>query len=202
MNFKSRRTEQTEATRRALLDSARALFAQRGYADIGTEEIVRQARVTRGALYHHFRGKEDLFRAVFEEINAELGERAARGAMAEQDPWEQMRTGAHAFLDACLDPAVQRIALLDAPAVLGWETSRELDKQAGLGIAEAVIGAAMEAGAIERGPVQPLAHLLLAALHEGAMLIAGADDVGAAREEVGVSIDLLLAGLRRRGEEA
>ncbi len=201
MSFKSRRTEQTEATRRALLDSARALFAQRGYADIATEEIVRQARVTRGALYHHFRGKEDLFRAVFEEIISELGERAAQGAMTAQDPWEQMRMGAHTFLDACLDPAVQRIALLDGPAVLGWETSRELDKQAGLGIAEAVIGAAMEAGAIERGPVQPLAHLLLAALHEGAMLIAGAQDVGAARAEVGASIDLLLTGLRRRGEE-
>jgi len=198
MSFKSRRAEQTEATRRALVDSARELFAQRGYADVGTEEIVRRARVTRGALYHHFRGKDDLFRAVFEEIVSELGQRAARGAMAEEDPWEQMRTGAHAFLDACLDPAVQRIALLDGPSVLGWETSRELDKQAGLGIAEAVIGAAMEAGAIERGPLQPLAHLLLAALHEGAMLIAGAEDVGAAREEVGASIDLLLAGLRRR----
>jgi len=201
MNSKSRRAEQTEATRRALLDSARELFAQRGYADVGTEEIVRRARVTRGALYHHFRGKADLFRAVFEKLNCDLAERVAQGALAEQDPWEQMRTGARAFLDACLDPAVQRIALLDAPAVLGWETSRQLDKQAGLGIAEQVIGAAMEAGAIERGPLQPLAHLLLAALHEGAMLIAGAQDVGAAREEVGASIDLLLAGLRTRREE-
>ncbi|HEV2769989.1 MAG TPA: helix-turn-helix domain-containing protein [Solirubrobacteraceae bacterium] len=201
MSFKSRRAEQTEATRRALVDAARALFAERGYADVATEEIVRQARVTRGALYHHFRGKEDLFRAVFEEINGELAERAAQGAMAAQDPWEQMRTGAHAFLDACLDPAVQQIALLDAPAVLGWETSRELDQQAGLGIAEAVIGAAMAAGAIQRGPLQPLAHLLLAALHEGAMLIARAQDVDAARDEVGRSVDLLLTGLRTRGGE-
>lgn len=199
---KSRRTEQIEATRRALLDSARELFAERGYVDVGTEEIVRRARVTRGALYHHFRCKEDLFRAVYEEVSGELGRRAAQGAMGETNPWERLQTGARAFLDACLDPAMQRITVLDGPAVLGWETTRELDKQAGLGIAEAVIDEAMEAGAIEPGPVRPLAHLLLAVLYEGAMMIGWAEDRSAAREEVGATIDRLFAGLRTSAEES
>jgi AcrR family transcriptional regulator len=196
MMTRSRRTEQTEGTRRALLDSARALFTERGYADVSTEEIVRRARVTRGALYHHFRGKEDLFRAVLEELNAELGERAAHRVVGETDPWNQLRAAAQGFLDAAMDPAVQRIALVDAPSVLGWETWRELDEQAALGMTELMVGTAMQAGAIVDAPLRPLAQLLLAALNEGAIMIARASDGARAREEVGTTVDLLLAGLR------
>jgi AcrR family transcriptional regulator len=199
MEVQSRRTEQTEATRRALLDSARGLFAERGYAGVGTEEIVRRARVTRGALYHHFRGKDDLFGAVFEELNREITERVAKVAMAQEDPWEKMRAGSEAFLDACREPAVQRIVLLDAPSVLGWETWRAIDEQAGLGLVEAVLAEAVEAGVIERQPLRPLAHLLLGALHEGAMVIARSEDAAAAREEVGASFGRVLAGLRSGG---
>src|SRR5690349_6178078 len=146
MNLKA---EQAEATRAALVAAARTLFAQRGYANVGTEEIVRSARVTRGALYHHFNGKEDLFRAVFEAVETELMQRiGATADLAAGGPLEVLRSGADAFLDASIEPEVQQIVLLDAPSVLGWETWRELGENYGLGLVMSVLEAAMEAGAM------------------------------------------------------
>jgi AcrR family transcriptional regulator len=198
----SLRLEQAEATRAALLEAARALFAQRGYAAVGTEEIVRRARVTRGALYHHFRGKEDLFRAVVEDVERELTERIAAEALAIEavDPWAALRGGARAFLAASAEPEVQRIIMLDAPAVLGWEAWREIGERYGLGLVEGVLEAAMEAGALARQPARPLAHVLMGALDEAAMYVARADDVAGAREEMAGTIDRLLEGLRAGGD--
>jgi len=110
------KAERSEATRAALIATARALFAERGYAAVGTEEIVRATGVTRGALYHHFTGKRELFQAVYEEVERQLVERIATSAMSSAgDPLQALTAGAEAFLDACEDPAVQRIALVDAP---------------------------------------------------------------------------------------
>src|SRR5437764_3794597 len=110
---------QSEATRAALVEAARPLFAQRGYAAVATEEIVRSAGVTRGALYHHFAGKAELFAAVYEEVEQELLESIAASAIGgATDPLQALRAGARAFFDACEDPAVQRISLIDAPSVL------------------------------------------------------------------------------------
>jgi len=197
MNVKSRKAEQSEATRAALIEAARSLFAQRGFKAVSTEEIVQRARVTRGALYHHFRGKEDLFRAVFEQVEAELTEQIATQAMTTADPWEAMRAGAQAFLDACLDPAVQQITLLDAPSVLGWEQWREIGQRYGLGLVQASLQAAMDGGQLAPQPVRPLAHLLMGALDEAAMLVARADDVAATRKEVGETLERYLAGLKQ-----
>lgn len=193
----TRRAEQAEATRAALVAAARGLFAERGYAAVGTEEIVRRARVTRGALYHHFAGKEGLFEAVFEQVEGELTEQVAGVAMRAAGPWEGMRSGARAFLDACLDPAVQQITLLDAPSVLGWERWREIGQRYGLGLVQASVQAAIDAGEIEPQPVRPLAHLLIGALDEAAMLVARADDVQATRREVGEALERYLEALRR-----
>jgi hypothetical protein len=107
-----------------------------------------------------------------------------------------LRTGADAFLDACLEPAVQRIVLLEAPAVLGWETWREIDQAYGLGLVQAVLEVAMAAGAIRKAPVEPLAHILLGGLVEGAMLLACSDDPDSARRQVGEAIALIIEGLR------
>src|SRR5207247_3458166 len=112
------KAEHAEATRDALIASARRLFARRGYADVPIEEIVRRARVTRGALYHHFRDKADLFRAVFESAQQDLAKQLHAAAMAQPDPARHLEVGSHAFLDACTKPDVQRIVLLDGPAVL------------------------------------------------------------------------------------
>ncbi len=196
---RSLKAEQSEATRAALVKVAGELFAERGYASVGTEEIVRATGVTRGALYHHFAGKRELFAAVYEEVERQLVEQIATSAIASAtDPLQALHAGAQAFLDACEDPAVQRIALLDAPSVLGWERWREIGMNYGFGLVHASVQAAMDSGLIERQPAGPLAHLLLGALDEGAMLVARADDGGETRRQVGASVDRFLDALAPR----
>ena len=198
---RSAQAERSEATRAALLQTARAMFAQRGYAAVATEEIVRSAGVTRGALYHHFAGKAELFEAVYEDVERELLESIAASAVGEaSDPLQALRAGARAFFDACEDPAVQRISLIDAPSVLGWERWREIGMRYALGLVQEVLAEAMAAGLIATQPVQPLAHLLLGAIDEGAMLVARADDGGETRAQVTAALesflDALAAGAR------
>lgn len=197
MNVKRTQAERSEATREALIEAARSLFAERGYAGVGTEEIVRAAGVTRGALYHHFGGKRDLFEAVYERVEAELAQRIASGALDADAaaPLEAMRAGAEMFLQACTEPEAQRIALLDGPSVLGWDRWREIAAEHGLGLIEGTLQAAVDAGAIPEQPVRPLAHLLMGALDEAAMLVARAEDPEAMRAEVGHTLDRLIAAL-------
>src|SRR5918996_6185674 len=116
-----RREAEARATRDALVQAALELFTEKGYAGVGTEEIVARAKVTRGALYHHFANKRDLFREVVEKVEGDLVEGIAAKMQAVDDPWELMMAGMRAFLDACEEPAVKQINLTDAPAVLGWE---------------------------------------------------------------------------------
>jgi AcrR family transcriptional regulator len=187
---------QAEATQTALLDAARDLFAARGYAAVPTEEIVQRAGVTRGALYHHFRDKQDLFRAVVEKLEQETVEKIASAAFSEADPWLQQQTALGAFLDVCLEPDVQRIILTDAPSVLGLEAWREIEAKYGLALVRAGLQLVMEAGLIAEQPLDPLAHLLLGALSEAGLVIARAEDPRAARVEVGASVERLLDGLR------
>jgi AcrR family transcriptional regulator len=188
---------QREATTAALTKAGRELFAERGYADVGTEEIVARAGVTRGALYHHFKGgKEELFRAVVVEINAETARHVSEVARAHADPWEQLAAGADAFLDAFAAPEVQRIILVDAPSVLGWDIWRAIDSEQGLGLVEAAIQRAIDAGRLIPQPAKALAHVVLGALNEAAMVVAGADDPAAARAEMSATVRRLLEGLR------
>jgi AcrR family transcriptional regulator len=192
----SSKAQQSEATRRKLLRVGRDLFARRGYNDVPTEEIVRRAGVTRGALYHHFRDKRDLFAAVVEQLEQEISELIAQAALAEPNAWEQQRAAIDAYLDVCLEPAVQRILLTDAPSVLGLTAWREIEARYGLGLVSAGLGAVMEAGFIEEQPIEPLAHLLLGALTEAGLLIARSEDRERARREVGEGVDRILQGLR------
>ena len=196
MNVKNRKAEQSAATRNALLDAARSLFGERGFAAVSTEEIVQAAGVTRGALYHHFKDKQDLFTAVVERVEQEILERVAAAALAEPDVWEQQRVAVGAFLDGCLDPAVQRVILTDAPSVLGLAAWREIEARYGLALVRAGLQNVMDAGLIERQPLEPLAHMLLGAMAEGGLLIARSDDPQVARREVGDSLDRILRGLR------
>jgi AcrR family transcriptional regulator len=196
MNVKSRKAEQSEATQAALIAAARELFASTGYAAVPTEEIVQRAGVTRGALYHHFRDKQDLFRAVVEKLEQETVERIAAAALTESDPWQQQQTALAAFLDVCLEPDVQQIILTDAPSVLGLEAWREIEAKYGLALVRAGLQLVMEAGLIAEQPLDPLAHLILGALGEAGLVIARAEDPKAARAEVGASVERLLDGLR------
>ena len=197
--LRSRRAERAEETRQALISAARDLLGQRSYAAVGTEEIVRRARMTRGALYHHFHSKEDLFRAVYETVERDLVAQIAATTISADDPVEALRAGARSFLDACEDPATRRIALIDAPSVLGWEQWREIGLKYGFGLVESTLEAAIEAGLIERQPVRPLAHLLLGAIDEAGMLIARADDAGQTKREVAAATDSFLHALTGDG---
>ena len=191
----TRRTqaERTQATREALIAAARTLITQRGYEQVGTEEIVRAAGVTRGALYHQFGDKASLLEAVYERIEAESTERVARVVLGSElhSPLAAMKAGIEAFLDECAEPELRRIALHDAPAVLGWERWREIGAANGLGLIEASLNAAIEAGEIRSVPVKPTAHLLLGALDEAAMLVARSDDPASRAEVTSVLLILL-----------
>jgi AcrR family transcriptional regulator len=191
------KAEQSEATRAALLGAARPLFAERGYSAVATEEIVRAAGVTRGALYHHFAGKEELFAAVYEEVEADLVAELGQMATEAADPLDALHRGAAAFLEACRRPEVQRITLIDAPSVLGWERWREIGLKYGFGLIEEVLKAGMEQGVIEPQPVRPMTHLLLGAMDEAAMLVARSDDAEL-RAQVAAAIDRYLDTLAPR----
>jgi AcrR family transcriptional regulator len=195
---KEKRTQEqrSEATRAALVAAARALFAERGYAGVGTEEIVKRAGVTRGALYHHFGGKRELLRAVYEQMETEFMEGLAAAAQPDSGVVETMLAGAEMFLDHCLEPEVQRIVLLDAPAVLGWDEWREIGADYGLGLIKGLLEAGMESGEIRAQPIEPLAHMLLGALDELAMVVARASDPKRARREAGQSLATLVDALR------
>jgi len=155
--------------------------------------------VTRGALYHHFDSKEGLFVAVCEEAEQELVERVAIAAVSAPDPLAALRRGSEEFLDAVTDPALQRILLVDAPAVLGWERWREMEARYGLGLVTEALRAAMEAGLMAPAPVEPLGHMLLAALNEAALVVAGAADTKRARAEVGQVVEHIIEALADPG---
>lgn len=166
------RAEQREETRRTLLRESRRLFAAQGYGAVGLAEIVRAAGVTKGALYHHFDGKAELFRAVLEEVQREVGEAVAATADAQDEPWEQFTAGCQAFLTASTDPDVQRIMLIDGPAVLGWSEWRAMDEAASARHLTDALAALIEAGLIARQPVAPLTRLLSGAMNEAALWLA------------------------------
>ena len=189
--------QRSQITRAALLGTARELFAERGYAAVGTEEIVREAGVTRGALYHHFDGKLELFAAVYEQVEEALMARIMAAVSAQaSDPLDALRAGALAFLEASeTDPAVRQIALVDAPSVLGWDRWREIGMRYALGLVQATIEEAIDAGLLPPQPAAPLAHLLLGAIDEGALLIARSDDGGETRRQVAASLQRMLGAL-------
>jgi AcrR family transcriptional regulator len=165
----------------------------------GTEDVVRAAGLTRGALYHHFADKQALFAAVFERLEQDLvASIGATMAVARNgaDPVGWLAAGMSAYLDACIRPAVVRISLVDAPTVLGWARWREVGDRYGLGVVTAALEYAMAAGALRPQPARPLAHLLLAALGEAALLSAHAEDSAKARADVEPALLAVLHGLR------
>ena len=193
---KPKKVEQGEKTRAHLVAVARGLFAEHGFAATSTEDVVHAAQVTRGALYHHFKDKEDLFEAVFEELEMELTAGVVETALKGRTPLTQLRRGLSAFLERCLDPAVQRIVLRDGLAVLGWDRWYEIDVRYALGTIAAGVQTAMDAGEIARQPVEPLAHLVLGAMNHAGMYIAASQDPEAARKEMERGLRRLVDGLR------
>jgi AcrR family transcriptional regulator len=185
-----------QATKAALIAAARELFVSKGYFATGTEEIVARAEVgTRGALYHHFPDKEALFRAVFDQVQADLA--AATIVNDRDDALDLLTAGLQQFLDASAgNRDVQQVLLIDGPAVLGWEQWRHLEAQYGLGAITSMLDAAVAQRVIPRQPTAPLAHMLLAAVDEAALYIANASDRRQAHQQARQALKRLLRGLR------
>lgn len=186
--------ERTAATRTALVGAARALFAEHGYAAVGTTEIARRAGVTRGALYHQFADKGALFAAVAEEVEAAVTQRLADlvASSGVTDPAAALRAAALGWLEVCEEPEVRQVLLLDAPVVLGWEGVREMAQQYGLGLTEALLQAAIDAGQLRPAPVRAMALVLLGALQEAAHVIVAEPQ---AKADVAEVLDRLVDGL-------
>lgn len=187
--------ERLAATRAVLLKEARKLFATEGYEAAATEEIVKRAEVTRGALYYHFNDKRDLFEAVFQEVAQGIAGTIDADAEPTTDPLQALIEGGRGFLDACLDPAVRRIYLIDAPSVLGWHRWRELDAPHGVRTLRAGIDAVLAAHPDPGLAAEPLTFLLSGAFNEAALWIAGAKDEKAARREIDRTLGALIQRL-------
>lgn len=193
---RSRREEYSEITRKALVDSAMALIAERGYAGTSLEEVTARARVTKGALYHHFRGKRALFEAVFDAKELAIIAEIAAAMREHSVPLEMVRAGLAVFLDACLDPGYQRIVLQEGPSVLGYERWREREEQYTLGVVRGTVLSLIETGEYPELPVETVTRMLFGALAAGAAAIAGANDKVRVRAEVESTVILILEGLR------
>ena len=191
MEVKDGRAAQGEATQKSLRRQARKLFAQKGYSGANTGELVERARVTKGALYHHFANKRELYLAVVEDMEQELVERI-EAAGAGRAPWERLSAMCHAYIDSCRDPALARMLVLEAPVVLGWKTWCNLEQKYEVAAFARCLD---EAGALSE-PAETLAQVILGALTTGARVIATSADPDIARAEVERTIDRLLAGLR------
>jgi AcrR family transcriptional regulator len=201
---RGRREEQTVDTRQALISAARRRFAEQGYAATGTEEIVADAKVTRGALYHHFRDKADLFREVMKEVASEVAAALVEGELTREaaepsDAWTQLRTGFQSLLDISTrtDSDFQRIVLVDGPAVLGSDAWDTLVEKHGYRLLSEWLERAIAEEKIDALPVAPLTRLVAALLAEASMYVARSGDPVTARRETGEALDRLLSGLVR-----
>ncbi|TAL22826.1 MAG: TetR/AcrR family transcriptional regulator [Frankiales bacterium] len=195
---KSRREEAVDATRAALVDSALRLFTERGFAATSLDDVVRDARVTKGALYHHFKGgKLALFEAVFAEIDLRLAERIAAAVPPDAGPWELVEAGLDAYLEACSDETVRRIMFQEGPVALGYARWRELDGCSSRELLAGAVQGLLDAGLIQQ-PMELLTRLLFTTLGEAGHSVAEAEDEEAARAEARRLLLGLLGGLRVR----
>ncbi|MDQ8706509.1 TetR/AcrR family transcriptional regulator [Streptomyces sp. LHD-70] len=195
MTVKTRRQEYVEATRAALLDSAARLFTEKGFAHTSLDEVAASARVTKGALYHHFSSKQALFEHVLEGVNERIAETVMNAGGNADDPWERMTSGLNAFLDACLDDEYQRICLQQGPAVLGWERCREIEARM-MGLLDSMLVELADSGA-RIAPSPLLTRVLFRMVSETALAIGEAEDKKAARAEAGELVTGLLASVLR-----
>ena len=197
MEVKDKRSIRGEQTRAALLEAAQMLFGEHGYAGTSLDEVVAQAGVTKGALYHHFADKESLFLAVYERAQQEASDQAV-ALFLQPDAWSALVDGCRLWIVAHLDPKVRRIVLTDARGVLGWETVRSIETKFSAVALRGALRKAMHAGVVERRPLRPLALMLTGALSEACFYVADAEDPDQALTEVGELVEAMLNGLRAR----
>lgn len=194
------RAQQAHETRELIIKVARNLFAKRGFAETSIDEVLSGAGIARGALYHHFRDKEDLFRSVYrralEEIHAKIVAAASEGP----DIWERLRLGREAYLDSCTDPTIYRILLIDGPGLLSQESRREIQNSMGPAFASGLLRSSLDAlvtsGEVRQENFEPLVTILGGAFDAAALAIATAEDKRRMRQEAGAALNLLVDGLQ------
>lgn len=196
--MRSRRVDYTESTRQALVDSALELFTKRGYAATSLDAIVKRARVTKGALYHHFSGKQALFEAAFDAVETTAMARLADVVAGDGSAWDRAMAGIHAYVGVCLDPAYQRIVIHEGPVVMGWERWREAEEHFSYGLVRATVESLLDAGEIEPLPLEVTARILFGALSAGAETIAGSPDPKKAAADVTTTVTTVMSGMRKR----
>ena len=188
------RSKQTSAQ---LIAIARKLFSTRGYSDTSLEDIVLKAGMTRGAIYHHFEGKKGVFIAVFENALTEIANRVTLAEKGQRSIWEKFISCTYAFFEACLDSDLQRIVLIDGPAVLGWDVWRRIDEAKTLDILRSHLKELLDRGIIKPLPLEPLTHLISGAVNETVLWIAGSEDPKRAFDEAWSTINAFLESLRK-----
>jgi AcrR family transcriptional regulator len=177
------------------------LFVDPGYFQTSIGDLATKSGVgTRGAFYHHFSDKAELFRAVFEDVERDLTLRSLAHPPP-GDAWERLKNGLHGFLEAALEPEVQRIILIDGPVVLGWRTLRSIQEANSIAIIEDVIRHAMVDGTIDEQPVSELTHMIVAAVEEASLLVAHSPRPGQARKAAGAVLDRILMNLAHVGRK-
>ena len=182
-----------DQTRRDLVDAGRALFVEKGYFETSISDLVTRSGVgTRGAFYHHFKDKAELFRAVFEEVERDLTLRSLASPPRGTDSWERLSVGMQGFLESALEPEVQRVMLIDGPVVLGWRTLRAIQENNSIALINEMVAEAIAEGIVDDHPIGELTHLLVAAVEEAALLVAHADRPAKARERAAKVLERLL----------
>ena len=198
MTVKGLRARRAEETRHLLVSVARELFAERGFAATSIEDVVRRAGVARGALYHHFSGKDALFRSVYEAVLADAVSSVVAAALAAPEPWAAARAGLSAFLDACLEPAFRRVVVLDSVSVLHQQVWEGGIEHVELPMLRTVLTPLVATDALPGVAVEPLVHVALGGLYGAALFIARSPDPKAARGEADAVLDAIIGGLRAR----
>jgi AcrR family transcriptional regulator len=195
----SRRQQYSQSTKRALVEAALEQFSERGYAATSLDAIVAQAAVTKGALYHHFTGKQALFEAVFERVESEAARDIAETVKGVKDPWEKSAVGLRGFLDVVRDPTYRRIVMQEGPAVLGYERFREQEERTSFAIVLGVVDDVLATGPwqLDQPMVETFSRIFFGALSSAGESVSGAEDADAAGARVEAAIGFLLLGLRR-----
>lgn len=198
----SRRTAYSSSTRKALIAKAEAHFTDAGYAATSLDAIVRDARVTKGALYHHFTGKQAVFEAVFEKVESEAAKQIKKALRGERDPWDKALAGLQAFLEVVQEPAYQRIVILEGPAILGHERFRETEERSSYSIVNDIVRSVLSASdwQLDEAMTQTFTHIFFGAMSAAGESVTGAEDPRAAVARVEAAITFILAGLRSLAE--
>ncbi len=187
--------ERTAATREVLIKAARALFAEKGYAEVSTEQLVEACGITRGALYHHFNSKLGLFETVVESIQEEVARTLEREASRESDPWEGVKAGCAAFVRTCTQDDIRQILLVDAISVLGTDRWRQIDARHGVAALREGLKESIKAGVLRKQPIEPLARLVSGAVNEATLWLAESPHSQSRKRQILLALNRMLDGL-------